>query len=70
MALLTVSVSGVTAPETTASPSPQAAVIINSPRFPFTGLAVNITPAAAAGTSSWTTTARATCSGGMACLSR
>ncbi len=47
-----------TRPETTASPSPQAAVITVSSVRPFAGLAVNITPAESAGTSFCTTTAR------------
>ena len=66
----TVMVSGVTAPETIASPSPQAPVIITSSRRPVTGLAVNITPAASANTNSCTITARATSSGAMFCLAR
>ncbi len=53
----TTMVSVSTLPETTASPSPHAAVITVSSVRPFAGLAVNITPAASAGTSRCTTTA-------------
>ena len=59
-------VSGVTSPPTIASPSPQAALITASLRLPVSGLAVNRMPAASAGTSSCTTTARATLPGGDA----
>src|ERR671921_1935658 len=50
--------SGVTVPLTTDSPRPHAALIVNSFRRPFEGLAVNITPAASNSTILWTTTAR------------
>jgi hypothetical protein len=52
--------SGVTAPETTDSPSPVLASITQSARFPVTGSAVNSTPAALASTISCTTTASRT----------
>ena len=47
-----------TRPPTTASPKPQAALISTASRRPVLGSAVNMTPADAASTSSWTTTAR------------
>ena len=59
-----------TNPPTTASPRPQAALISTMSRRPVLGSAVNITPAAAASTSSWTTTARLTSAGSMPCLAR
>jgi hypothetical protein len=62
--------SGLTAPDTTASPSPELASITASRRLPVTGLAVNITPAASASTMRWTTTARATVAGSMFRLAR
>ena len=49
---LTVTVSGVTSPPTTASPSPQEALITVSVRVPVTGSAVKRIPDASAGTSS------------------
>ena len=52
--------SGVTAPETTASPSPGLASITARRRRPERGSAVNRTPATAASTSTCTTTARRT----------
>ncbi len=69
-ARLTIIVSGVTAPDTIASPSPQAALITTWLRCPWIGLAVNMTPAASAITNSCTTTARATVSGAIACRAR
>jgi hypothetical protein len=57
--------SGVTVPLTTDSPRPHAALIVNSFRRPFEGLAVNITPATSDSTILWTTTARLTVSGVM-----
>ena len=67
---VTVTVSGVTCPPTTASPSPQEALITVSVRVPVTGSAVNRIPDASAGTSSWTTTASATSSWETPCSSR
>ena len=52
--------SGLTAPETTASPSPGLASITVSCRVPVTGFAVNITPAAVASIIRCTTTASVT----------
>ncbi|GAB2958037.1 hypothetical protein GCM10027184_01190 [Saccharothrix stipae] len=52
--------SGVTVPPTRASPRPGAALTTVSVREPVTGLAVNSTPAASAGTIRCTTTASAT----------
>ena len=49
--------SGVTWPDTTASPKPGLASMTISSRAPVTGLAVNITPAISAGTICCTTTA-------------
>ena len=54
-----------TAPLTTDSPSPQAALITVSSRRPLLGLAVNMTPADSASTICWTTTARLTVAGSM-----
>jgi len=52
--------SGLTAPETMASPRPGLASITSSVRRPVTGLAVNITPATAASSLRCTATARCT----------
>ena len=52
--------SGLTAPETTAWPEPGLALITVSVRVPVTGFAVNRTPAVAASTMTWTTTASPT----------
>ena len=60
---------GVTAPETTTSPSPQADSITTRLR-PVTGSRVNATPAASAGIMRCTTTARATSSWVNPCSSR
>lgn len=70
VALSTTSVSGVTWPLTMASPSPQAALMCTSPRAPVTGCAVKSTPAASAGTSSCTTTARRTEAESTRCQAR
>ena len=56
----TMTSSVVTAPLTTDSPSPQAALITIWSRRPLDGLAVNMTPAASESTIRWTTTARRT----------
>ena len=55
----------VTAPPTTASPSPHAAAITTSSRTPVVAFAVNMTPAASASTISCTTTARAISAGSI-----
>ena len=55
----------VTAPLTTDSPRPHAALITIWSRRPLAGLAVNMTPAASASTICWTTTARRTVAGSM-----
>jgi hypothetical protein len=57
--------SGLTRPLTSASPSPQVALITISSAAPVSGLTVKQTPAAVAGAISCTTTARLTCAGGM-----
>jgi hypothetical protein len=58
-------VSGVTAPPTTASPSPHAAFTTICSPEPVVGLRVNMIPAESAGTISCTTTASATSSGAI-----
>jgi hypothetical protein len=63
VAASTTTSSVVTAPLTTDSPSPQAALITTWSRRPEAGLAVNSTPAASASTISWITTARRTVAG-------
>ncbi len=63
MALSTTKWSGLTAPDTTASPSPGLASMTASCRRPVTGFAVNRTPATAASTICWTTTASDTAAG-------
>ncbi|GAA2792694.1 hypothetical protein GCM10020219_074810 [Nonomuraea dietziae] len=60
LARSTTNLSGLTAPDTTASPSPGAASMTASRRRPVTGLAVNITPATSASTIRWSTTASRT----------
>lgn len=60
VAVSTTKWSGVTAPETTVCPGPALASMTVSPRVPVTGFALNSTPAVAASTTCWTTTARAT----------
>ena len=60
VAVSTTKWSGLTAPETTDSPSPGLASITASSRRPVTGLAVNITPATCDCTMSWMTTASRT----------
>ena len=66
----TTSVSGVTRPPTTASPSPQVALITARSRRPLTGSAVNNIPAASAGAIRCTTTARLTVAGSIPCRLR
>ena len=63
VALSTTKWSGLTAPETTASPRPGLASMTASCRRPVTGFAVNRTPATAASTIRWTTTASDTVEG-------
>ena len=54
--------SGLTKPETTASPSPQLAFTTISSARAFIGLPTNITPETSASTIAWTTTAILGCS--------
>ena len=68
--LRTVNMSGVTRPETMASPRPQLAFTTASSRFPVTGLAVKRMPATSEGIMAWTTTASATRSCSKPCLTR
>ena len=60
VAVSTTTWSGFTLPETTAWPGPALASMTVSVRVPVTGFAVNNTPALAAATTSWTTTASPT----------
>ena len=70
VALSTTKWSGLTAPDTTASPRPGMASITASCRRPVTGLAVKRTPATAASTIAWTTTANATAEGAIRWVAR
>ena len=56
----TTKVSGLTSPPTTASPRPQAALMVIALSSPVTGSTVNITPEVCALIIRWTTTATAT----------
>ena len=70
VALSTTKWSGLTAPETTASPRPGLASMTASCRLPVTGFAVKRTPATAASTIRWTTTASDTVEGLIPCVAR
>jgi hypothetical protein len=52
--------SGLTAPDTTASPNPGLASMTECPRWPVTGSAVKSTPATCGSSICWTTTASRT----------
>ena len=70
VAVSTTKWSGLTAPETTASPRPRLASMTAWRRLPVTGFAVNRTPETSASTIRCTTTARRTAWGSMPLVAR